>query len=660
MSFKRQSINLLSPELRNQIAAGEVVERPASVLKELVENALDAKATQISIHLENGGQSLIKVQDNGYGIAKDELELAVTRHATSKIQDLNDLLSIYSYGFRGEALPSIASVSRFSITSTLSAEQDQDNIGHSLLVEFGHIKNSTPAPLPKGTVVEVRDLFANIPARLKFLKSPSTENKKAQEWLTKLAIAQNHVGFSLNLGGRETLKFAPEQSLFERLAIIWPPLIMESMRKFDNTHHGIRTHGLASLPQTSQPRADRILFYVNGRSIQDRTLLAAVREAYKGRLTTKDFPQVVIFIEINPEEIDVNVHPAKTEIRFRDSSAVFSAVRRGIQGMLEKYDFENMGKLHEHDHTASAQHNLQDSRPKGFWGRLDSESIMAQKKSPPSIHHAQNANHSTSHAVSSSAAELSFASADLAYNTTASTVPMSAHSSGLHEENSSFGPCLHGSVSYESYSQVLSTPTQDADYTPSSINAVTVPNVASIGNLQYFGQIDNTYLVLRSNEDCLLLLDQHAIHERILFNKMQNDALMGSGQLLALPLEISLHASEVERAITLRPSLEKLGFVLELEQQILYIKALPAALSRSEANLFLREALAGRKDDLNAIFVLFACRASIKAGQQLTTDEVMGLIKQWLETPDRDFCPHGRPCVLRLTSNELEKMFKRK
>ncbi len=626
MSSQRNSINLLSPELRNQIAAGEVVERPASVLKELVENALDAEATQITIHLENGGQGLIKVQDDGYGIAAEELELAVTRHATSKIHDLDDLLTIHSYGFRGEALPSIASVARFSITSTLS--QNKTNVGHCLQVEFGQIKNSSPASLPRGTVVEVRDLFSNIPARLKFLKSPSTENKKAQDWLTRLAIAKNQVGFTLNIGGREVLRLAPAQSLVERLSALWPPLIMDSMRNFDNTHHDIRTHGMAALPHTSQPRADRILCYVNGRAVQDKTLLAAVREAYKGRLTTKDYPQVVLFIEINPEEIDVNVHPAKTEVRFRDSSSIFSAVRRGIQSMLETNDVNAFtltqpSQNHADTHTAPRQ--------QGFWGRLDNHSIITQRKSPP-VHEPQ---WTTPH----------------------------AHNAGLHENNATFAldPASH--TTYETYEHDSAAQAKDYHKKHLIDQDITQKNTqytTNIEDMQYWGQIDNTYLVLRSKEDCLFILDQHAMHERVLFARMQQGALAASAQLLALPLELNLHPAEVERAISLKSSLKKLGFELELEQQNLFVKTLPTVLDRIEAKNFLREVLAGRKDDLDTLFISFACKASIKAGQKLTIDEAMGLIKQWFNTPERDFCPHGRPCILRFSAHELEKMFKRK
>lgn len=703
MNTDRRPIRLLPPELRNQIAAGEVVERPASVVKELVENSLDAGAGTVHITLENGGQSLIRVQDDGMGIPADELELAITRHATSKISNLQELMAIDSYGFRGEALPSIASVSRCSIVSVwrggATPEQsgsdasdgnstDQPAIAQRVDVEHGHIVHSGPAALPKGTLIEVRDLFSNIPARLKFLKTPSTEFKRAQEWLTRLALARPDVGFTLLSGTREVLRLPAGQTLRQRLAELWPPLIMDALRPIDHERHGMRVHGLAALPQVSQPRADRLLFYVNGRAVSDKTLISAVREAYKGRLTTRDHPQVVLFLDIDPQEVDVNVHPAKSEVRFRDSSSVFSCVRRAVLEALENAGLANwqaeaghtdehmpawiMGQQQERgpenapaasgldSQTGQASRTNQHSQPgqpspPGFWGLLDEDGVLsAQKAGRDELPLETEVCDPSPESVESLHVESP--SAKIEGEIWERMPPPAA---GLHEAPASYGVERMGSAMPP---HALAASSGALAATMPAVPAPAFSSQADItaGGFAYLGQVADTYLVLRDAHGMLALLDQHAAHERILYARMQRGGLTGTGQRLVLPLELPLHASERERAFALRPTLEALGFALEMHDDALRITAIPPLLDRGAATAFLREALAGRRDDLSALFISMSCKSAIKAGQRLTPDEAAGLLAQWAQTPERDYCPHGRPCILRWNAHDLEKLFKRK
>ncbi len=681
MHTQRRSIELLSPELRNQIAAGEVVERPASVLKELVENALDAGATHITVHLEGGGQSLIKVQDNGYGMAAHELELAVTRHATSKIHQLDDLMSIASYGFRGEALPSIASVSRLSMTSTVQGQE----VAQHIRVEYGTTTHHGAAALPRGTLIEVRDLFSNIPARLKFLKTPSTEHKKAQDWLVRLALAQPLVGFTLMIASRKALHVPAGQTKEQRLSEFWPPHIMDAMRPFDTTHHDIRAHGLASLPHVSQTRNDRMLFYVNGRTVHDKTLAAAVRDAYKGRLTSKDFPQVLLFLEIDTQEVDVNVHPAKTEVRFRNTSNVFSCVRRAVGTVLAL-----IPHAHNHEHAQGEvrtfagekkspeehfQARLAPSAPRDFWGRLDAPGIA--RKGSPSASYTHAAQREEAHAPARQegiveSGKSAFAGIDASYTPSSTPYDVSyiASASDSPPDNSVFNSSVCD-VSSDT-TDFAGGLAEDGIFTELDHDSALVHKThaadekscaPSLGNAHqtftYLGHIGHTYLVFRENETSLVLLDQHAVHERILFTQIRENALRGTGQWQVVPLELSLHSSEVERFIDVQDTLVRMGFDMEYDRKKLVVKAVPAMLTRVEAQHFLREALAGTKDDLTKLHISMSCKAAIKAGTPLAQPEAMALLQQWLNVPERDFCPHGRPCLLRWAQSDMEKMFKR-
>ncbi len=660
MSADKVRIRLLSPELCNQIAAGEVVERPASVVKELVENSLDALASDVNVVLENGGQGLIRVQDNGIGIAHEELELAVTRHATSKIQAVDDLENINSYGFRGEALPSVASVSRCSVTSLLAGQED----AWSIDVEFGIIRGIQPASLHKGTVVEIRDLFANVPARLKFLRGMSTEVRHCQEWLSRLALARPDVAFSLVSDGREILRFLSGQSLTERLEIIWPKLITDALVPFDRTHHSIHVHGLAARPEVSQPRGNRQLLFVNGRSVSDKKLLAAIREAYKGRLTSREHPQIVLFVEMDPCEVDVNVHPAKSEVRFRNESAVFSAVLFALRSALETGEYADavqpdsisvepvreiegpaLPAGEEAEKEPSANTGSVPGQPErwGYWGRSDRPLNAGM-----TIRHSEcRENGDSSEWLVQEESAHPETEQDGAF--LGKRLPVSDVSAGP------------GAVQADA--AVITEDAESSSWQEGPQNSVCRAEGEGgiqVGGFTYLGQIARTYLVFRDARDALVLLDQHAAHERVLYAKISAHGYQGQGQGLALPLEMTLHSSEAQRWQEMQPVFAALGFSAGLHDGKLVVRAIPVLLGRMEAVAFLKEALAGRKDDLNSRFASMACKAAIKAGQKLTADEVGTLMRQWLVTKDKENCPHGRPTMLRWDAFQLEKLFKRR
>jgi len=603
-------IKILPPGLKNQIAAGEVVERPASVVKELVENSLDAGATRVDVTLEKGGRALMVVQDNGSGIGAAQLNLAVTRHATSKIREFGDLSAIGSFGFRGEALPSIASVSRFVMTSCAQGADEAAFIE----VKSGEVIGEGPAALASGTRVEVRDLFANTPARLKFLKTEATENRRCQDTLMRTSLAHLSTGFSLTMGGREAFRLPADQELTARLAAFWPPNVCEGLTPFDFERNGYRAHGVAGDPATAQGRGNRILLYVNGRQVQDKLMLSAVRQAYKGMLLSREYPQIVLFLELPRDEVDVNVHPAKLEVRFVEESQVFSTIRGGIMQALTGPGMETM----------TVEQSF--SRP------VPSNGIPA----------------ATGSVFSSTPTKRSHQPA-----------PM-----GDGPKFSTYRDFKSDTVQSKSFDLPL-PPSATMAREPAAPSLSGTPGAVQEAPLAgsgftYLGQIADTYLVLRQG-DSMVLVDQHAAHERVLLAAMRAQRTKGDSQPLALPLEIPLHPSQVEVFQDVREELRSMGFMLEMDGPTkVLVRGIPPTLDTGKAKEYLTDALAEKARGLDDLWTMMACKTAIKANQSLAVDEALALLEVWLETPERDYCPHGRPTVLRWSSFDLEKLFKRK
>lgn len=737
-TLKKKKIQLLPPELTNQIAAGEVVERPASVVKELVENALDAHASDIVVTIENGGQSLIAVEDNGIGISKDELELAVTRHATSKLHDIAGLSQIDSYGFRGEALPSIASVSSFSIVSRFTAQTELENLQTIVLqnnqkeenilelqndmensteaailrVEFGKVQELAPSSWQKGTRIEVRDLFFNIPARLKFLKSPATELKKTTELFVRLALVAQNVNLSLYAGSRLVHTFKKSENTKERLAHIWPPAIVETLLPVAYKANGITVTGFISHPRSHQPRSDRMLYYVNGRAVSDKILMRATKQAFQGKLTTRDYPQCFLCINLAPAEVDVNVHPAKNEVRFRDEQNLFVTIMRAITLALEKdtshfsakhlaqtpdnissigyteqiaeqASFFTHENLKEHsEHKDIINNTIQEARlgdlfipkPKGFWGDMDKEQGLsfiieqAEKKRQE----AQNSSSLEEWRVIDCSPETqkNNAYANTIYkNEVTLQQENQAKYVNRHSLSEPYTPIETLPEGYNSLSEIRSHETVETIKTPSfsreeeHILHAKHASACLPQGLVYIGQIAKTYLVLQkfdqtSHAHALILLDQHAIHERILYEEAKKGLV--NSQNLLLPLEFPLHKAERARLEEVLPLLEKLAFKVEMNSSSCRVFAIPATLTKVAATGFFKDVLAQKADDLEKIWISHSCKGALKAHTELDTQSALKLILRWLETEEPDYCPHGRPCVLHFDAEVLEQMFKRK
>ncbi|WP_456324552.1 DNA mismatch repair endonuclease MutL [Desulfonauticus submarinus] len=567
------SIKILPPEIQNQIAAGEVVERPASVLKELIENSLDAGATSIEVNLKKGGLESIEVIDNGIGIQEQELELALTRHATSKITYFPDLLSISTYGFRGEALPSIASVSKFSLKS----RPKQQEIGFEINVKFGQIQPKKPITMPYGTHIIVNELFANIPARLKFLKTPPTEKRRSIQTFLKQALPHTEIEFKLFSDKQEIFHFYAQEDILSRLTKIWPKHIVSCLEKINFQDDNIQITGLASRPESIQARGDRIFLYVNKRPVQDKLLLSAIKKAYEGKILRNEFPQVILFLDIPPELVDVNVHPAKLEVRFSEEKTVFNAVRKAIQNTLEVT-------------TLFSFHPTKTNQP-------NSLSTIKEIKEHSPIYIAPEIK-------------------------------------------------AKPTINFQTEQSKKNTFTQNKE----KISVVKEDFV-------YLGQIDKTYLLLKQ-ENNFLILDQHAIHERILFEEFKNQKT--EKKKLLLPLNYSLTGEEKICLEKFWVTFNKMGFSLSLSaNNILEINAIPSPFSPEEAKLFIQEILSKQINKFEEMLKIMACRASIKAGDELTPDEALALIFKWQSCPNKEFCPHGRPTLIVLKDDILAPLFKR-
>lgn len=623
-------IELLSPRLANQIAAGEVVERPASVIKELLENSLDSGARRIDIEVEQGGVKLLRVRDDGSGISADDLPLALARHATSKIRDLQDLERVMSLGFRGEALASISSVARLTLTSrTAAAEQawQVETEGRDMDARV------QPAAHPVGTSVEVRDLFFNTPARRKFLKTEKTEFDHLQEVIKRLALARFDVGFHLRHNGKSILglhEAHDEAARARRVAAVCGPAFLEQAMPIEVERNGVRLWGWVGLPTFSRSQADLQYFFVNGRAVRDKLVAHAVRQAYRDVLFNGRHPTFVLFLEVDPAVVDVNVHPTKHEVRFRDGRMVHDF----LYGTLHRA----LADVRPEDQLATAPAQPQPLRPSGaLAGEFgpQEEMRLAANLLQPSVAQPQ-----------------SYGGSGSAYSYT----PRPTNALPVAEAQSA----------YREFFAPLPTAGSSTAPTPS------LPE--SQGDIPPLGyalaQLKGIY-ILAENAQGLVLVDMHAAHERIMYERlkiaMASEGL--SGQPLLVPESLALSQREADCAEEHAAWFQRLGFELQrLGPETLAIRQIPALLKQAEANRLVGDVLAdlmeyGTSDriqaHLNELLGTMACHGAIRANRRLAIPEMNGLLRDMENTERSGQCNHGRPTWTQMGLDDLDKLFLR-
>ncbi|WP_329754547.1 DNA mismatch repair endonuclease MutL [Stenotrophomonas maltophilia] len=617
--------------LINQIAAGEVVERPASVVKELVENAIDAGASRIDIDLEEGGVRLIRIRDNGSGIAPEQLPLAVSRHATSKIADLDDLESVATLGFRGEALPSIASVSRF----TLSSRRAHDEHGSALQIEGGKIGEVTPRAHAPGTTVEVRELFYNVPARRKFLRAERTELGHIEEWLRSLALARPDVELRVSHNGKASRRYKPGDLYSDaRLAETLGEDFANQAVRVDHSGAGLRLHGWIAQPHYSRASADQQYLYVNGRSVRDRSVAHAVKMAYGDVLYHGRQPAYVLFLELDPTRVDVNVHPAKHEVRFRDSRLVHDFVYRTLKDALADtragMSAQEIGVGPVHPVDAAAAPMASSAGASGFG--------LARGPAP---------------GAGSGGGGGGFSG----------WRPQQPLGLQVADAPAAYAALYAAPAGAECGAALPPMPTE---------NGLPVTSAdAGVPPLGYaIAQLHGIY-ILAENAEGLIVVDMHAAHERIGYERLKNahDGIGLQSQPLLVPITLAVGEREADTAESEAETLAALGFeVTRAGPGSLHVRSIPALLAHAEPEGLLRDVLtdlrehgqsrrvASARDELLSTM---ACHGAVRANRRLTVPEMNALLRDMEITERSGQCNHGRPTWARFSLAEIDRWFLR-
>lgn len=594
-------IVVLSEEVANQIAAGEVVERPASIVKELVENAIDAEATDIRVELEKGGCQSVRVSDNGSGIESEDVALVFERHATSKIKKLDDIYATASFGFRGEAMASIASIARVEMLT----RRPEDLAGTRVLAQAGAISEISPAGCKAGTRISVGDIFANVPARRKFLKSEATEQAACLDAVTRLALAHPEVRMTVSADGRDIFSAPAASSVSDRITLMMGDDFKRHCLEISESQDALRLRGYISTPQYTRSNSKSIFLFVNARFIRDTSLTHALLAAYRQVIEPRRYPAAVLFLDMPGRDVDINVHPAKLEARFKNSQDVYELVSKTAARALAGIQTSSAAFAYRLAPRADT------SVSTGYWKPKASYAPMPRQ---PGIFPAQTG-----------------------------------------------GPAA--GADRMAYSESLSGASARVEEAPCG------PEVTFAGRT-YLGQFAGTYLIFDGPEG-LMLLDQHAAHERIMLERMKASLEdPAASQALLIPEVVGLSGAQVTLFEGAADLLKSIGFAVEIfGRDAVVVKAVPASLAKiSPRDMIadLADQLSGESTALtlvqrrDQILASLACRAAVKANARLSAEEVAALCRDLEQTPFNATCPHGRPISVQFSLYEIERLFKRK
>lgn len=660
-------IKQLPASVVNKIAAGEVIERPASVVKEMVENAVDSGATRVDVSIEQGGAQLIRVADNGCGIAPEQLTLAVASHATSKIRDAEDLFSVHTFGFRGEALASIAEISQMHIRSRLATEQ----AGAELEINGGIQSQVTPCGCPPGTIIEIRNIFFNTPVRRKFMKTTQTELGHASEAFTRIVLAHPQVHFTLRHNDRTLYDLPPVDSWRDRIAAFFGAELNDHLIWVESNEEGVRIAGYVADPEMSRSNNRLQYLLLNGRFIRDRSLQHALGEAYRGLLLTGRFPIAFVRIDLPPDTVDVNVHPTKIEVRFQEAGRLYSQLLATLRNKFLTTDLT--AKVQPVGVTPLAASSSQDPAAAAQHRREVSD--WARGAAPPAPRDA------TAQAMErQSRLGLNYALT----GRTPEFMPFDAPRDPANSTRPDSGRFEH---------RLPDMPSTPSDHSPggNAVGGNAVPgdslaadqdrDLGAASQLDHqirqatgaspLGlQLHQRYLVTE-NEEGMVVVDQHALHERILYEQIRDKVLAGKmeTQRLLVPEPVALTSAEAAAALDASDTLAKMGIEIQaFGGDTILVSAYPAMLANMSPNDMLRQVVdllleggktPDRRDILDELLHMISCKAAIKAGDRLSPEEVTALLEQRHHFQDSHHCPHGRPTALVFTREELDKRFRR-